>query len=230
MKTSRPRMIPASTCEGRVGIDAERERWWLRWKRSGCGALLGTFWSCSRRLRLLLLNLGQNTPKVLGVFFHFPPDQISIPLPPGVLIQRVPYMIRFGSRIAISGLHMRRRGLGRDGHWDPFWGRFWSAVGISSYWLLAPNWPDVRLLVLPTRPFPRGRVQRSYPKEGRQNPPRLGFFNGEIQDSRHRGGEVFPNFHRRGSLWIPLPIPPNRPIEKADDDRRGYFGVWVVGR
>ena len=67
----------------------------------------------------------QNLPKVLGVVYNRPPpDQIGIPLPPGLILRRVSYPIGRSSRIIPSGLQGRQRwqGLGRGGHWDQAFG------------------------------------------------------------------------------------------------------------
>ena len=84
-----------------------------------------------------------------------------------------------------------------------------------------------RLLVLLMIPFPIGRAQRSFPKEGRQKPPCIGFFDGEILYSCLCRGEVFPCCYHYNRQRLSLPIPLNEPIEKVDDDGRGGFG-WPI--
>ena len=65
-------------------------------------------------------NPDQNVLKVLGVFFHRPPDRIRIPLPTEIIIRRVLYPIVCSSGIVLSDLQgmQRWQGLGWGGHWD----------------------------------------------------------------------------------------------------------------
>ena len=65
-------------------------------------------------------NPDQNVLKVLGVVFRHPSDQIGIPPPPGILLQRIPYPIECSSGILLSGLQERqwRRCLGWGSNWD----------------------------------------------------------------------------------------------------------------
>ena len=66
--------------------------------------------------------LDQNFPKMLWIFCHRPPEQIVIPLPPGILIRHVPYPIGCSLGIILSGLQGRQRwrGLGRGGYLDQY--------------------------------------------------------------------------------------------------------------
>ena len=66
--------------------------------------------------------LDHNVPKVLGLVCHRPPDQIRIPLYPGLLLRCVPYPIRCSLRILLFGLQGRQwlRGLGKGGRWDKY--------------------------------------------------------------------------------------------------------------
>ena len=65
-------------------------------------------------------NPDQDILKVLEVVFHRPPYQIVIPLPPGLILRRVLYLIGCSSRILLSDLPGRQqwRGLGWYSHWD----------------------------------------------------------------------------------------------------------------
>ena len=104
--------------------------------------LLGTFWSCSHCLWLLLLpNTGQKPPKDMVIFFHYFLYLVGIPLTMEILLQRVPYMIRCGLRTSPSLLQGRQWDLGRGSNWDRFQGWFWSSTRMLSSQLLASTRP-----------------------------------------------------------------------------------------
>ena len=99
-----------------------------KWQRLGYGTLLETFLSWDLYLRLLLMNLDQNDPKVPGIVCYCLLDRISITLFPGLLPQRVLYLIIFNLVITLYSLQGNQRwtgtGLGWGGHWDQLWGLF----------------------------------------------------------------------------------------------------------
>ena len=78
--------------------------------------------------------------------------------------------------------------------------------------------------------FPWGLCVDTLTEGGRAGttPPRLVFFDGEILNPLRRGGEVRPHSHHHSRQWLPLPSPRNGPLEKVEEDGRGYWGGWNV--